>query len=241
MLKSKFLLLFFILSIPVFAQVNDELLLEKDPQIKELDSVKMDTIMLNDVSFSKVRMSAAERKEFLTLQNRVLKVYPYAKIAAERIALLDKNRGNLQSNRDKRRYFRLVEDYLDNDIINQEDAVKYLETLPKENINTHNIKLQKVQQFENGKYLKDIFLDNGYLLDPNHSRCVLENNNYKVLITPDHNYTYLQIYTPPHRKSIAIENLTGAPDSFNNKMGLLMLEPNKPYYFKTSYQLQTIL
>jgi hypothetical protein len=115
MLKSKFLLLLFILSIPVFAQVNDELLLEKDPQIKELDSVKMDTIMLNDVSFSKVRMSAAERKEFLTLQNRVLKVYPYAKIAAERIALLDKNRGNLQSNRDKRRYFRLVEDYLDNE------------------------------------------------------------------------------------------------------------------------------
>jgi aldose 1-epimerase len=91
-------------------------------------------------------------------------------------------------------------------------------------------------EFENGKYLKDIFLDNGYLLDPNHSRCVLENNNYKVLITPDHNYTYLQIYTPPHRKSIAIENLTGAPDSFNNKMGLHIMQPHEIWSLKTQYQ-----
>ena len=39
-------------------------------------------------------------------------------------------------------------------------------------------------------------------------------------IFPDRIYRYLQIYTPPHRKSIALENLSGAPDCFNNKMGL---------------------
>ena len=92
------------------------------------------------------------------------------------------------------------------------------------------------QEFENGKYLKDVFLDNGYLIDPNHSECILENKNYKIVITPDHNYTYLQIYTPPHRKSIAIENLTGAPDGFNNKMGLHIMQPHEGWSLKTQYQ-----
>jgi hypothetical protein len=115
MLKSKFLILFFIFSAPAFAQVNAEVIIEKEPVLKELDSVKMDTILLNDVSFSKVRMSPEEKKEFLTLQNRVLKVYPYAKIAAERLSLLNKNMENLQSNKEKRRYFKLAEDYLNNE------------------------------------------------------------------------------------------------------------------------------
>lgn len=115
MLKSKFLILFFIFSAPAFAQVNNEIFIEKEPVLKELDSVKMDTILLNDVSFSKVRMSPEEKKEFLTLQNRVLKVYPYAKTAAERLVLLNKNMGNLQSNKEKRRYFKLAEDYLNNE------------------------------------------------------------------------------------------------------------------------------
>ena len=108
--------LFFILSIPVFAQVNDELLLEKDPQIKELDSVKMDTIMLNDVSFSKVRMSAAERKEFLTLQNRVLKVYPYAIVASERLGKLNERLKLISSRAGKKKYTRLVEKYIEKEL-----------------------------------------------------------------------------------------------------------------------------
>lgn len=37
-------------------------------------------------------------------------------------------------------------------------------------------------------------------------------------------FPYVQIYTPPHRKSIAIEPMTCAPNAFNNNMGLLMLQ-----------------
>ncbi len=36
-------------------------------------------------------------------------------------------------------------------------------------------------------------------------------------------YNFLQIYTPPERRSIAIEPMTCAPDAFNNKMGLITL------------------
>jgi aldose 1-epimerase len=38
-------------------------------------------------------------------------------------------------------------------------------------------------------------------------------------------YNYLQIYTPPDRKSIAIEPMTCLTNAFNNKEGLIVLKP----------------
>lgn len=46
-------------------------------------------------------------------------------------------------------------------------------------------------------------------------------------------YAYLQIFTPPHRQSIAIEPMTAAPDCFNNGMGLQTLQPGQ--VFTASY------
>jgi aldose 1-epimerase len=46
----------------------------------------------------------------------------------------------------------------------------------------------------------------------------------------------MQFYTPDDRKKIAIENLSSAPDAFNNKMGLHVLEPQDTINFSTSYQ-----
>jgi Galactose mutarotase and related enzymes len=53
---------------------------------------------------------------------------------------------------------------------------------------------------------------------------------------PNENYPYLQVYTPPHRQSIAIENLSAAPDVFNNRMGLIELEPGERIGFSCSYE-----
>lgn len=49
-------------------------------------------------------------------------------------------------------------------------------------------------------------------------------------------YPYIQIYTPPNRKSIAIENLSAAPDCFNNGLGLQMLAPSRSQTFTVWYQ-----
>ena len=46
-------------------------------------------------------------------------------------------------------------------------------------------------------------------------------------------YNYLQIYIPPSRKSIAIEPMTCKINGFNNKEGLIVLQPNES--FKASY------
>jgi aldose 1-epimerase len=45
----------------------------------------------------------------------------------------------------------------------------------------------------------------------------------------------LQIYTPATRDSIAVENLSGAPDCFNNGMGLLLLQPGHSQIFTVRY------
>ncbi len=42
-------------------------------------------------------------------------------------------------------------------------------------------------------------------------------------------YNYLQVFIPPSRASIAIEPMTCAADTFNNKIGLIILEPRQSF------------
>ncbi len=99
----------------------------------------------------------------------------------------------------------------------------------------------KDERFIHSTSLKNIALDNCFVLNnPRQSTCILRNKQLQLTIHPEKSYPYLQIYTPPHRKSIAIENLSSIPDAFNNKKGLIWLEPNQSKLFTTSYQI-TIL
>ncbi|MEO5682857.1 MAG: aldose 1-epimerase [Chitinophagaceae bacterium] len=83
-------------------------------------------------------------------------------------------------------------------------------------------------------------LDNCFVLNGNegYAACTLRNEatGLQLNFFPDASYPYLQIYTPEHRKSIAIENLSAAPDAFNNKIGLLMLQPRHTQTFTVHYQ-----
>lgn len=92
-------------------------------------------------------------------------------------------------------------------------------------------------RFLHGQLMDGIFLDNCFLLDNTnkHPRCTLSNNNLQLIIEPSLNYPYMQFYTPDDRSKIAIENLSSAPDAFNNKMGLQILEPQNSVNFSTSY------
>ncbi len=53
----------------------------------------------------------------------------------------------------------------------------------------------------------------------------------------DANYEFLQVFTPPHRKSIAIEPMTCAADAYNNKIGLKTLKPGESMNAKCGVQL----
>jgi len=97
-------------------------------------------------------------------------------------------------------------------------------------------------RFINGTSLSGIELDNSFELftDRAQPTCVLQNEKFRLTIEPAKSYPILQIYIPPHRKSIAIENLSGAPDNFNNGMGLLLLPPGEEKVFGTSYTVEAI-
>jgi aldose 1-epimerase len=102
-------------------------------------------------------------------------------------------------------------------------------------------KLIDYTRFTTIEKLGDRFLDNCFVLDSQECQplCVLRNADKKIEIQllPDESYPYLQVYTPPHRKSIAIENLSGVPDGFNNNIGVTTLEPGQSSLFKTSYKI----
>jgi aldose 1-epimerase len=72
--------------------------------------------------------------------------------------------------------------------------------------------------------------------------CVLRDTEQKIQVEiyPDKTYPYLQVYTPPHRKSIAIENLSAIPDAFNNGIGLITLAPQAKTNFTTTYKITSL-
>lgn len=101
-------------------------------------------------------------------------------------------------------------------------------------------RLIQYDAFDRPRKLGDTFLDNCFALKQElvSPACELFNpaNGLRVSFFPDPAYPYLQIYTPDTRQSIAVENLSGAPDCFNNKMGLTLLEPGHSQIFTTRYK-----
>ncbi|ELV7525527.1 DUF4294 domain-containing protein [Flavobacterium psychrophilum] len=103
---------------------------KKDTTEIEKPLVAIDTIVkipieLQEVYISNKRdfKSEEDQKRFYILQRRVLKVYPYAKTAADRLTTLNIGMQSLKSERDKRKYFKLVENYLTSEF---EDQLKKL-------------------------------------------------------------------------------------------------------------------
>ncbi len=112
-MQSKWNYSFLLLAITFFsnAQISTEPLNKVEIVIHENDTI----VPLDEVVVYRHKMTAEEKKEFLLLQNRVYKVYPIAKIAAERLSTLNKSIGKLKTNREKKKYFKIVEDYMENE------------------------------------------------------------------------------------------------------------------------------
>ncbi|MBN1951520.1 MAG: hypothetical protein JW801_09965 [Bacteroidales bacterium] len=93
-------------------------------------------------------------------------------------------------------------------------------------------KEEKYSEFNTLKQIGETQLDNCFRLMPgnNIASTILKDEQsgfgYRIWQeTGKYKYNYLQIYTPPDRKSIAIEPMTSAPNAFNNEKGLIVLAP----------------
>lgn len=117
------ILCFLLISIAAKAQVTPKENSEMGYTLTENDSILNDTIELPEILISKEKLDPESQKQFLILQNRVYKTYPYAKLAADRLTALNNGMARLKTNREKKKYFKIVEDYLNNEF---EDRLKKL-------------------------------------------------------------------------------------------------------------------
>ena len=85
------------------------------------DSILRSSLELDEVVVTgKSRNKAEEdRRKFLLLQRRVLKVYPYAKSGADNLTMLNNNMAKLKTEKEKKKYFKIVEKYLEKEFEGQ--------------------------------------------------------------------------------------------------------------------------
>ncbi|WP_291129402.1 DUF4294 domain-containing protein [Flavobacterium sp. UBA7682] len=119
-MKKLLLFVFILLMVSMAnAQISTDSIQKKETVTDENDTIVKDPILLEEVVVYKNKLTPAEKKEFLLLQNRVYKVYPFAKAAAERLIVLNKNMDKLKTNKEKKKYFKIVEDYMENEFTGQ--------------------------------------------------------------------------------------------------------------------------
>ncbi|MGI9531111.1 aldose 1-epimerase [Lutimonas sp.] len=85
--------------------------------------------------------------------------------------------------------------------------------------NERNLPINTVKSgFEKSFEIEENSFDDACSLE--HATCKFKTSEYQIELTFDYaTGTYLQFYTPPHRKNIAIEPMTSIANSFNNKIG----------------------
>lgn len=81
--------------------------------------------------------------------------------------------------------------------------------------------------FDQAKQIDQVVLDNGFALpqSENKTKVVLSDANHELHYWQDQHFPFLQVFTPPHRRSIALEPMTCNIDAFNNGDGLAVLAP----------------
>ena len=96
-------------------------------QLPKIDPVKAedyfviegDTIIRSEIELKEVVVfqplkfvSYQEAKRYILLRQRTLRVYQYAKLAADRLNILTERLNQINSKRKKRKYLRLIEDFI---------------------------------------------------------------------------------------------------------------------------------
>ena len=116
MMKSiPFYIFFLLISIVANSQIVPKDTTNVGFFIKDNDTIFKDTIQLEEIVIYKGKIDIESRKQFELLKNRVYRTYPYAKLASERLTALNRGMASLKTNKEKKKYFKIVEDYLNNE------------------------------------------------------------------------------------------------------------------------------
>jgi hypothetical protein len=108
-LKPIFIILFFFLSVVVCAQSNDSISKPTTIDSEVMPGMVLEEILIVDTKSTKID---EEKKKYLVLQNRILRVYPYAKTTAEKMVALNAELAQKTTNRERKKHINLVEKFL---------------------------------------------------------------------------------------------------------------------------------
>ena len=104
--------------------------------------------------------------------------------------------------------------------------------------NDRNISLKRVKkEVPSEIQIKDKIVDDCYVL--NDKRISFRTPDYEIDIEISDGENYVQLYTPPGRNCIAIEPMTSPSNSFNNKIGLMVLQSNQVFSRSWAVKLKT--
>lgn len=116
---KKIFLILLLLPLSLVAQVEPE---ERDSTVVEYILIQGDTIPTTAIGLDEVIIlnklkfdSKEDRRRYLILRRKTIKVYPYAKLAAERLVDLNQRLATLKSKRDQRRYSKMIQRYIEDE------------------------------------------------------------------------------------------------------------------------------
>lgn len=107
---NKLFLFLFFLSTSVFSQTEQDTL-----KMTALDSAIVFSTELNEITINKDKTYTIgdDKKALLILKRRIFRVYPYAKLTAEKLTQLNETMNKLKTTKEKKKYFKIVEKYLE--------------------------------------------------------------------------------------------------------------------------------
>ncbi|ATA67948.1 hypothetical protein CGC48_04475 [Capnocytophaga cynodegmi] len=108
-MKSFFLTLFAIIYCSFVSAQTDTL--HQDSNLQFIDTIRLPEVVV----FGKERKFINEeaRKQYLILRNRVKKVYPYAKLAADRLEIMQQTMDTMRNKRAKKLYTKRMQKYIE--------------------------------------------------------------------------------------------------------------------------------
>ena len=111
--------IFFLFSLVITAQVDP---VKQDSTVVEYIIIEGDSIPRTAIDLDEVLVlpelnfkNRDERIRYLVLRRKTLKVYPYAKLAAERLESLKERLATLKRKREKKRYAKVIQKYIEDE------------------------------------------------------------------------------------------------------------------------------
>ena len=113
-MKIQLCIFFLLLTFHAFVNAQDTSLPQGELMLLDGDSIPTYRIPLKEVVlFQPLRFKTRlELKRYLILRRKTLKVYPYAKLAADRLTILNERLDNLDNKRIRKKYLKRMEKFI---------------------------------------------------------------------------------------------------------------------------------